>query len=897
MWSAAGLAAGAASAAPDNDALFDPEVARQLASVKAWHGFYTVFASGNPSAPSAAFPQNEGSRESSSYGTFELTRDRSDGSWWDPGRGQFAWSGTGEVRASHRITRSQWARDGSGFEVSDQSGGTLALQDVQFTIHLGRREARFGNGVVGGDLAATQRGYSVTRRDGSTLQSSALERHSMNQEGRHAPTLPAFHRLAKRIWQPIDWFSQVAAGPAVVTVSTSYPTDGYTQPMPGDIACHEQLVLFPVYDDVECEVTIAGYDEWRPLGSITDPAKPGNGLVARAVLTSKTGKNDDLPEVERFRFELIDTSREPGVCLNWPLRAQDDNYDLRLADFHTGSAPEQAAAAIRFVANWGLASAGDFDHASRPAGALPQGSFPEIEADGQKGELANPPKDQAGRPYAEAAIECFDFGARSELRVICFLRDGREILGLIKGTDGRGALVRLPKRGGADWIAESWRQNHAVPGLPAHDDEESVAGQPLNGDGFTLYEEYRGWAEQGRHREGDPKRKDLFVLNSIGADAKDGIALFGRASQLRVHADLRPSEIVILPTVKTEADANAEGERIMNLNHRDGPHRVDQHAVQLINTSGFRSSGAAATGVFEDGRTNQAFRPGKVQYTRVEARGVHDGAFSLGQSVGAAQLAERDAGFVYDRAVAHELLHAVGVDHHGEGEQTRGFYFQAASHPMNPTGRARFVGVMPFSGSDYGKTVLGRPAVWSDFDRGPSFTLLWEDTGEDVAESLAAAFERELAAERGNPLVALDGEAQAARVPQYGKGAAFWNELTLQEAVADANTMRGFAKGVGPKFSRVVTIGPLNAADSGNELCLMRYYFATAYPVAGRERTYYLVRPGTNRAGRDLCRSPEGTGANAADHQPQSRFGDSAPGRGRCFNYVCPNDAIPPRDL
>ena len=77
----------------------------------------------------------------------------------------------------------------------------------------------------------------------------------------------------------------------------------------------------------------------------------------------------------------------------------------------------------------------------------------------------------------------------------------------------------------------------------------------------------------------------------------------------------------------------------------------------------------------------------------------------------------------------------------------------------------------------------------------------------------------------------------------------------------------------------------------------MRYYFANAYPVEGRENTYWLVRPGDNRAGRDLCKSPEGTGANAPSHKPKSRFGNSAPGRGGCFRYICPNDAVPPREL
>jgi len=30
-----------------------------------------------------------------------------------------------------------------------------------------------------------------------------------------------------------------------------------------------------------------------------------------------------LFQVKNIRFQLLDTSREPGVCMNWPLNAKD----------------------------------------------------------------------------------------------------------------------------------------------------------------------------------------------------------------------------------------------------------------------------------------------------------------------------------------------------------------------------------------------------------------------------------------------------------------------------------------------------------------------------------------------------------------------------------------------
>ena len=92
-------------------------------------------------------------------------------------------------------------------------------------------------------------------------------------------------------------------------------------------------------------------------------------------------------------------------------------------------------------------------------------------------------------------------------------------------------------------------------------------------------------------------------------------------------------------------------------------------------------------------------------------------------------------------------------------------------------------------------------------------------------------------------------------------------------------------------------VGARNGTDSGNDSCVMKYYFSEAYEVAGRPNTFYVIRPGTNRAGRELCRSPAGTGNNAASRGPKDRFGDAKPGRGDCFGQICPNDAIPPRSV
>lgn len=577
---------------------------------------------------------------------------------------------------------------------------------------------------------------------------------------------------------------------------------------------------------VELVITIPGYDEWRPEGNIKEVTKPGNKLVARATVVSSAGAGTFVPKVKNIRFELIDTSREPGVCMNWPLEAQDKDYDLRLV-------------------------------------ALRGGTLSRLD---QKLEVKDPPRNEAGQPYAETQIDSYDFGGRASLQAVCLLNDGREIKGVMKDV---GEMPKLPKMKQPGWIADSWKKAHHVEKLADDDDNEKIEGQKDNGDGFTLYEEYRGWVEKGRHVEGDPKGKDLFVLNLIEADAKGGVALFARLSKLRVHSRLR------------DAVEMAQTERLMNGNHRDAPHRVDQHGVVISHEAG--GAGGYNVGM-EGGDNSKAGRPRSVKFVYVETRHPN-GAFAA-KSSAENNLNERDTQLAYDRAVAHELLHAVGVDHHGE-DLWKGVkcYFQGPSSPLNPTGRARFT-------TDYSLFAfqIKKPSDWSE-DRGETMTLRWEDTGGDVVEDCLAAYEAELVKDRAlqqmDAFVAANN-ATAARLAGQGvnHSASFWAQYEADLLAASDQY-------------RYLRVGQEGGTDCGNELCVMRYYFSNAYKITGQENAYYLIRPasGANRAGREICTSPTGTGANASSHEPQSRFGNAHAGRGNCFGDICPNDAIPPRSI
>ena len=93
-------------------------------------------------------------------------------------------------------------------------------------------------------------------------------------------------------------------------------------------------------------------------------------------------------------------------------------------------------------------------------------------------------------------------------------------------------------------------------------------------------------------------------------------------------------------------------------------------------------------------------------------------------------------------------------------------------------------------------------------------------------------------------------------------------------------------------------IGVECGEHSGDQDCVMRYYFAKFYEgKTSVEKTLYSVAAGTERIGLEICRSGKGTGINAPGRKPQSRYGDTAADDGDCFSQICPNDAIPPRKV
>ncbi len=564
---------------------------------------------------------------------------------------------------------------------------------------------------------------------------------------------------------------------------------------------HAVVFLVPEFKDLTLLVKIEGlaadgstlpYEKWIPRGTLT--GSPGSGLNVRVRLQAADG--GPVPaavRVERFTFKLDDTSHEPGVCLNHPLNAP-----------AAGAAPD-----LRFATGGGQ-----------------QVDLPPT--------LAEP-----GHPTAETRIECLDYGAWADLTVVAALADGRVITGHLE-NDPSAIVMTLPKRRAGSHIADAWKEDHGIAAdTPDDDDSEKLpAGGRAAGDGFTLYEEYRGFVADGKYLEGDPTKIDFFVNNRIGADAVSGIELFADITGAAVHSRLRDSEF----------DPN---QRVVNGNHAAGAHRVDQHGVVLYTEP--RQDGAEAHFSVYGMRG----RPKTCVGIAAQPRGA---ATSVTTSE---NVPFTDLVFAYDRAILHELLHSVGVEHHGKGDGWALFRFIFADDPRNKT---------------------GKPCYWiGDRDRRHVVKLIDETTGRDYADEQAPRYEQERARSRQELWDQLVAEQKKFRADRQG----YTFEFTFdQQVLINLDDML-----TGTPWY----VGAEHGESSGAEDCCMRYYFANLYKKKGADDTFYFVTAKrSEHIGVELCRSPAGTGINAAGRKPQPRYGDAHTGCGDCADWIVFNDAVPP---
>jgi hypothetical protein len=370
--------------------------------------------------------------------------------------------------------------------------------------------------------------------------------------------------------------------------SVTVPMNSPMQPLSAVFGASPAVINVTVAWDIEPgldtppELVIqktSALQNWRPT------AAAGGGAGQTVDVTAKlqaTGGGPTNVVAAYFTWELTKSSKEPGYAMNAPVASPSQDFDLKLE--------------------------GD--------------GLILTDANAQKGQT------KPGQlTDTTVTVTPYDWGAFGTIKVTAYLPDGSTLVGHLDG-DTAQQDVRLPLRGAQSLIADIWKQNNGVTGLAdVNDNETSPTGDGHPGDGLTLYEEYRGFIIDGKHVEGNPKKKDYFVRNDAGAFYLGGIRIFQNLSGLEVHYQFRDGELA--------------ADRVVNRNHSEGAHNVDEHAV-IIKAIAANSGYAEAVG--------GPGTPGMVSF--VVAPKILPGV-------------NTDIAYMQS-TLAHELFHACNVFHHGD---------------------------------------------------------------------------------------------------------------------------------------------------------------------------------------------------------------------------------------
>lgn len=612
----------------------------------------------------------------------------------------------------------------SGTEVFP--GPPVTRQPFQIQAQAGERPARV---VPKAEIVRTARGARLVVEPEITFDTG----------GATTVQVPSYYVLDKSVEQHRAWSTYELADEELARFGELVKTHAISLSEGGARLSLSVTVRARLPDLGEVLVEAKGYEDWRPMGNLADQEKPGNELLLEARV-HEVGKPERTSDKKvTLTFELSGVSSQRGVCNN-------------------GSPPRQSAPSFGQDLRILKGRNEDFDVVE------------EKRATGRK---------PASR--AKLVVSSYDFGGWGFLRATARDEKGREVPVTWKGLEGKkGAALPIPQDEDGNHIADSWQRKHDLMNASAEADDEKIPEGRHPGDGLTLYEEYRGFLVGGDFREGDPRRKDLFVCDA-SRQAAAGIALFQKVTELAVH-------------VMTCEELGSD--RVVNRYTGLG-HRVDQHGLYIE----YADTSPTAVG---DRFGPPALTPRILVPRRPAAAGLEQEEF--------------------DADVAHELAHGVGVQHHSDD-------------PIYP--------------------VVYR---WRD-ERWLECNLSGDSDSGKVEEVPDGCATVQLLRESGAP---------------HRNGDPFPGNFAWNRALGGWVTYLVEANGV----------------TSGDDACLLRYTEKGTYRAKGQPSVRYIPEPRDRNSRTHLCSSAKGTGVNAADHKPQSRYGDAK--RGSCARQVVVNDGAAP---
>ncbi|MFI5201380.1 MAG: hypothetical protein ACHQNE_03235, partial [Candidatus Kapaibacterium sp.] len=373
--------------------------------------------------------------------------------------------------------------------------------------------------------------------------------------------------------------------------------------------------------------TIGKYEDWEPEGPpFKDGApvgKDGNSVSFKVVLVEKGHQDKPLTGIP-FKVDYkLTSSSEPGIALNYP------------PDGSGQTDPD-----LQFNINMGMTD-------------------PEKIASHTENELISTDSFGADVP---AIIESFDYGSYGTLSAKITLANGGSTYDAHL-KDSTSTTINLPKDDNNNHISDRWELDSGIIMLDYAEDWDKVK-QPNNehdGDGFSLYEKYRGVIAKGKHIRLSPHFKNIIVANPDPTKYNfgGGIAIFDKAAKINV----------VEVKLGDELDPD---KKVVNINNSTA-HNDDQCGIKIEvkslplppgTPSGYCFPGqAVAKGEPSD---PQSLLSGHGLKQRIPKNPADVDALVIGQEA----LNDPGCSPAVNYAFAHELAHCLGVRHHGNSKPT-----------------------------------------------------------------------------------------------------------------------------------------------------------------------------------------------------------------------------------
>lgn len=362
-------------------------------------------------------------------------------------------------------------------------------------------------------------------------------------------------------------------------------------------------------------VTGKTFSLWIPEANKDNPAVAGSAVSVEVQLRRKDKPKEPAEEKGHFEFELLDVSHAPGWCTNFPVHG-DTEADLRIEkSMNSGmDVPEPHRASTKVDAT-----------------------------------------------SATLWMSSFDMGAHARLRVTVTTASGQRLVAHLEDKPNISEL-RVPLDDDDNQVADAWQKaNNVEQGRGVTWDEDPPMHKRL-GDGYTLFEEYRGFMSEAGYVRTSPNAKDLFVYDTTGMVKK-------------YYERPNPAKLVIHhidPTMmRFTANSSNPEDRWVNFNSRPEDWYARQYAMYLLHGTRDGDSLACARLVGADCVRDPVLSDNALKNTW----GIEMDLAKAAVAVAGLQEPTRSSylEMAVENAVIHEMMHALEVPHHwdSQGQETK----------------------------------------------------------------------------------------------------------------------------------------------------------------------------------------------------------------------------------